>query len=122
MFYFIAIVVIFLVVIAIAEMDMGPFEDTFSLIGCIILMPVTMAFLCLNYIAYHINTHKTSFRTELGEMVNVKLEGLKNYIKGYSLLKEKEQLKLWDEYLIYSVMFSENTKVLYDVSRYVFFK
>ena len=124
LFYFISIVVIVLVVIAIAEMDMGPFEDTFSLIGYIILMPVTMAFLCLNYIAYHINTHKTSFRTELGEMVNVKLEGLKNYIKGYSLLKEKEkeQLKLWDEYLIYSVMFNENTKVLYDVSRYVVFK
>lgn len=124
LFYFIAVVVIVVAIIIIAEMDMGPFEDTFSLIGYIILMPVTMAFLCLNYIAYHINTHKTSFRTELGEVVNVKLEGLKNYIKGYSLLKEKEkeQLKLWDEYLIYSVMFNENTKVLYDVSRYVIFK
>lgn len=124
LFYFLLIVVIVLTIIAIDKMDMGPFERTFKLLGNIIILPLAMTVMCLNYIAYHINTHKTSFRTELGEKVNVKLEGLKNYIKKYSLLKEKEkeQLKLWDEYLIYSVMFNENTKVLYDVSRYVIFK
>lgn len=122
--YFLIIVVIIFALVAIDRIDKGPFGETFSLIGSILILPVTMIFLYLNYVAYHINATKVSFRTELGEKVNVKLEGLKNYIKKYSLLKEKEkeQLKLWDEYLIYSVMFNENTKVLEDVSRYVIFK
>lgn len=53
-------------------------------------------------------------RTDLGNSINEKIEGLKNYIKDYSLLneKEKEELILWDEYLIYSIQFKQNKKIL----------
>ncbi len=81
-------------------------------------------FLFGNYLAYEININKVSCRTELGEYINEKLEGLKNYIKEYSYLneKEKEYLNLWDEYLIYSVMFNQNEKILYDVGRHIYYK
>ncbi len=84
----------------------------------------TLLFLFGNYLAYEININKVSCRTDLGEEVNTKLEGLKNYIKEYSYLneKQKEHLILWDGYLIYSVMFNQNEKILYDVGRYIYYK
>ena len=53
-------------------------------------------------------------RTKIAKKINENLEGLKNYIKDFSNLKEKdkEALTLWNEYLIYSVMFGQNTKVI----------
>lgn len=89
------------------------------------MLPVFVAFFLLgNYFAYEINLKKVSYRTELGEDINIKLEGLKNYIKEYSYLneKDKEYLKLWDEYLIYSVMFNQNEKILYDIGKYICYK
>jgi len=55
-------------------------------------------------------------RTKNGNIINTNLEGLKNYIKDYSLLKERkyEELELWEEYLIYSVLFEQNEKILKD--------
>ena len=49
-------------------------------------------------------------RTEKGEEINKNIEGLKQYIKDYSLLKDKdkETLTVWEEYLIYSVIFDIN--------------
>lgn len=53
-------------------------------------------------------------RTKKGSEINEMLEGLKNYIKDYSLLNERsaEELTLWDEYLIYSVLFGENKTII----------
>ena len=38
---------------------------------------------------------------------------LKNYLKDYSNIHEKDEnsLTLWEDYLIYSVIFNQNTKV-----------
>lgn len=61
-------------------------------------------------------------RTEKGEEINRKIEGLKQYIKDYSFLKEKEQneLVLWEEYLIYSVIFGlNNTKIVENISKMI---
>mgnify|MGYP003290467421 CR=1 FL=1 len=51
-------------------------------------------------------------RTSKGEELNEKIEGLKKYIKDYSLLNERESnsLDVWEEYLIYSVLFDEKSK------------
>lgn len=61
---------------------------------------------------------KSYKRTELGEELNRKIEGLKNYLNNFSLLneKDKEELMLWDEYLIYSVIFGLNNKIIKDLS------
>ena len=56
-------------------------------------------------------------RTKQGKKINTKLEGLKKFIGEFSNIedKEKEALVLWEYYLIYSVMFGINTKVVEQV-------
>ena len=51
--------------------------------------------------------------TDSGKKIYDNLCGLKNYIKNFSNLgsAEKEHLKLWDDYLIYSVMFKINKQI-----------
>lgn len=51
-------------------------------------------------------------RTEKGEEINLRLDGLKNFMKDFTLLDEKNrsEVKLWGDYLIYSIMFGQNKK------------
>ena len=53
-------------------------------------------------------------RTEFGNDINSKLEGLKNYIRDFSILseREKKEIVLWNDYLVYSVMFNKNEKII----------
>lgn len=59
-------------------------------------------------------------RTNKGIKLNQKIEGLKKYLKDYSFLSEREskELELWDEYLIYSVMFGQNKKIIEEYEKY----
>lgn len=70
----------------------------------------------LYYTVYSVLKKSSYKRTEKGEKINEKLEGLKKYISDYSLLseKEKEALEIWDEYLIYSVIFDINKTNIVD--------
>lgn len=54
------------------------------------------------------------FRSKKAEEINKKLEGLKNFLKDFSKLDEREakEIILWDEYLIYSVLFGHNEKIV----------
>ena len=56
-------------------------------------------------------------RTKKGKEINEKLEGLKNYLKDFSNLNEKdiEEIKLWEDYLIYSVLFNQNTNIINEI-------
>ena len=60
-----------------------------------------------------LNLNKTG-RTDKGEEINKKLEGLKIFIRDFSILegREKRELILWKEYLVYSVMFNMNKKIV----------
>lgn len=53
-------------------------------------------------------------RTTKGEVINERLEGLRNYLKDYSSINERgeDSLILWEDYLIYSVIFNQNTKII----------
>lgn len=52
-------------------------------------------------------------RTKKGEEINLKLDGLKNFMQDFTNLDERTQseIKLWGDYLIYSIMFGQNKKV-----------
>lgn len=81
------------------------------------LVPVYTLFMAVGmdiFIYYRKNMLNAYERTDLGNSINEKIEGLKKYIEDYSLLdeKEKQELVLWDEYLIYSVQFKQNKKIL----------
>lgn len=52
-------------------------------------------------------------RTKLGNELTARLYGMKNYIKDFSILdqRKKDEIILWDDYLIYACLFSLNKKV-----------
>lgn len=54
------------------------------------------------------------FRTAKGKDINKKIEGLKNYLRNYSLLheKDKESVQIWEDYLAYSVWFGQNKTII----------
>lgn len=60
-------------------------------------------------------------RTDKGNEINRKLEGLKLFLRDFSNLKdkEKEDLVLWEDYLIYSVLFNINKKIIDDIGKYI---
>ncbi len=64
------------------------------------------------------NENNEFARTSTGEDINEKLEGLKNYLKDYSSIDEMDEngLALWEDYLIYSVIFNQNDTIVKNIS------
>lgn len=95
-----------------------PNADIF--LGFIILFILVSMFCLPTFSAIYLITYiirsimNRDVRTSKGEVINEKLEGLKNYLKDYSLIHEKneESLNLWEDYLIYSVIFNQNTTII----------
>lgn len=58
-------------------------------------------------------------RTDLGNQLTECIYGMKNFIHDYSSLSEadKEQLCLWDDYLIYAVVLEENKSIVEAIIR-----
>lgn len=56
-------------------------------------------------------------RTEDGEILTAQISGLKNFIRDFSNLSEaeKEQLILWDDFLIYAVVLEEKQRIIEDI-------
>jgi len=57
-------------------------------------------------------------RTELGNETTEKIFGLARFINEFSLLSEakKEQVALWDDYLVYAIVLEENEQIVKDIS------
>ncbi|MBP3765815.1 MAG: DUF2207 domain-containing protein [Bacilli bacterium] len=83
-----------------------------SFLLLVVFFPLSLYY----YEKYYELNHKLNnyVRTEEGSRINYKLNGLKNYIKDFSNLdeKDKENINLWEDYLIYSIMFNINNNVL----------
>ena len=78
--------------------------------------------LIVSYAVYSIKNQNCPYvRTEKGEEINKKLEGLKIYLKEYSYLEEKKEseIVIWEEYLVYSVLFNQNTKIIEAYKKYI---
>lgn len=77
--------------------------------------------LIFTYIAIK-TTNKTTklARTEEGNKITEYLFGLKNFIKDFTLLseREKKELVLWDYFLVYAVVLEENKKVTQEIFSY----
>ena len=72
-------------------------------------------FILLTYFLYEqkLNENRKKdpyFRTKEGNELNEKLEGLKEYLKDYGDMKGKnaEMISLWEDYLIYAIIFKQN--------------
>ena len=57
-------------------------------------------------------------RTQLGDEMAEKIAGLAHYINDFTLLSErdKEEVGLWDDYLVYAIILEENEKIVKDIS------
>lgn len=97
----------------------------FTILFFILLIWWLPFFLIIYLTTYIIKSERDGYiRTPKGERVNEKLEGLKNYLKDFSLINEKDEksLVLWEDYLIYSVIFNQNTKIVKDMyNKYIKF-
>ena len=79
-----------------------------NLISCLIVIVIHLAIIFGTGLLRKFNKGYLFVRTKKGLELQSKMSGLKNYIKDYSELAEKDlnQLKLWDDYLIYAVIFN----------------
>lgn len=61
-----------------------------------------------------LNKSNPYVRNKKAKEINKKIEGLKNFIKDYSLLKDRDgkEIEIWRDYLIYSVIFGQNTAII----------
>ena len=77
------------------------------ILGGAILSIIGSPLYSFTYSSMQINSYH---RTKKGEEINEKLEGLKKYIEDYSKLNEaeKDAIAIWDEFLIYSIIFDIN--------------
>ena len=59
-------------------------------------------------------------RTKESKILVEQIAGIKNYIHDFSLLseKDKENIVLWEDFLIYAVVLEENEKIIDDIYRY----
>ena len=84
---------------------------SFALFAFVHLYP--LYFIIKYLILNNLTNRKNYKKTDLGKEINYKLEGLKNFIEDFSILneREKEEVIIWDDYLVYSVMFNDNNKI-----------
>lgn len=90
----------------------------FSNLACMI----TIFILPIYLLAYNVIQSTLYLRTKKGEELNKKIEGLKKYIRDYSSLygKGRKDLIIWEEYLIYSVIFDINdTTIVNEISNLI---
>ena len=103
----------------------GGFSDIITTFIAMLILAISCIILAVtsSYTGnYQLIKSQSYKRTPKGEIVNKKIEGLKIYMKDYSLLdqREQEELVVWEEYLIYSVIFDLNsTSIIEDIYKLV---
>jgi len=97
----------------------------------VILYWVWILFIIWFVISFAFNSYKQSlaiyrnktpfYRTKKGEELNKILEGLKLYLKDYSNMKDKnsDMFYIWDDYLIYSIIFHQNDVAMSKYLKYI---
>lgn len=73
---------------------------------------------------YKMFLNRSYLRTEKGEEINTKLEGLKLFLKDFSNLNSENytSLVLWEGYLIFACLFEINNTIFKELSQFVNFK
>ena len=81
-----------------------------SIISFFAIFVLTALYIIINQIIY---IHKNYRRTIKGKTLLNKAYALKNYLKDYSLIKDRteEELVLWEYYLVYAVVLGVNVKI-----------
>ena len=113
------VIILILIILAIFSICMNPIVGLliFRIIPFFSIVIIPIFF--LGYYVIKITLHDL---TEKGKELNKKIKGLKKYIQEYSTLEEKgkESLVIWEEYLIYSIIFGINdTTIVKEISKLI---
>lgn len=90
----------------------------FIMVMSILLVLDLPIFIAIYLYTYIRKSKKNNYiRTSKGEKINERLEGLKNYLKDFSIMNERDEksLAVWEDYLIYSVIFNQNSKIVKNI-------
>lgn len=88
-------------------------------IVAMVIVSMSPVFLLAYVFFYHkFQVNDPYIRNSEGKSLYIKLNGLKNFLTDFSNIKNKskEELILWEDYLIYSVLFDLNTKLTDDIN------
>lgn len=90
------------------------------IMGILVLMLIVALILPIAALIFFIVKSRgirTLKRTELGNELTEQIYGMKNFIHDFSNLSDadKEQLVLWDDFLIYAVLLEENTSIINEI-------
>ena len=112
---------IYVIIIILAFYDPHPTTERF--IPIFLGMEGLTVYVIYNFFfaVYNAKTSQHSFvKTDEGEEIVYKLEGLKRFLNDFSNLDEKDKkyIALWDDYLLYSMMFNQNKKIYYELLKY----
>ena len=85
-----------------------------------VVLSMAFPYLIIIYIIMCFIVGNPYVRTKKGTMLNEKLEGLKNFIRDFGNFEDRksQELELWEEYLIYSVMFNQNKKIIDEYQKF----
>lgn len=98
----------------VAPLILSSFQEVVIGIFEYVFLFIAIAFILIEFNII-INSNKLN---ENGKKLKSQLLGLKMFLNDYSNMKDKElnELNLWDEYLVYSVILNENKKVKKEVT------
>ena len=99
-------------------------DTSFSVfICCFMAVMILVAFILpivalVYYIVKQVSINRYK-RTKLGEELTEEIYGMKNFIHDFSDLSnaDKEQLVLWDDFLIYAVLLEENMSIVDEICK-----
>lgn len=87
----------------------------FILFFIMIILPFSTIVYIKSY--YRMNKQNPYIRNKQARNINKKLEGLRKYVKDFSQLSESQynEIVLWEDYLIYSVILGQNSKIVKEI-------
>lgn len=86
--------------------------------GCFMLDFIAPFIIIPRIVVYNMASKSNPYiRSKKAQEVNEKLNGLENFLKDFSNIKErsKDEVNLWQDYLIYSILFNQNDDVSKDI-------
>lgn len=83
------------------------------------IMIFILPILTIAYLLSYVLSKPRYKRTKKGKILTEELAGMRNFIHDFSNLKEadKEQLVLWDNFLVYAVVLEENENIVKEIGR-----
>lgn len=88
-----------------------------SVMGILTLAAFILPVVAIVYLVVKLVSRQKIIRTPVGDELTEEIYGMKNFIHDFSNLSEadKEQLILWDDFLIYAVVLEENTSIVGEI-------